>query len=100
MGLLSKKNIDKAKSLAMKNKDKIASTVNKATDTIDKKTGGKHSDKLKKLDDAANKFAGNQPTDDAGDADDDGGARDPGDAAAVSPEEIVPGSVDDADRQG
>jgi hypothetical protein len=44
--------------LAMKNKDKVATGVNKATDLIDKKTGGKHTDKLKKLDDAANKFAG------------------------------------------
>ena len=58
MGLLSKKNIDKAKALAEKNKDKIASSVHKATDAIDKKTGGKHADKLKKVDDAAQKFAG------------------------------------------
>jgi len=58
MGLFSKKNIDKAKALAEKNKEKIASSVNKATDVIDQKTGGKHADKLKKLDDAAQKFAG------------------------------------------
>ena len=58
MGLLNKKNIAKAKALAEKNKDKIASGVNKATDKIDQKTGGKHTDKLKKLDDAAKKFAG------------------------------------------
>lgn len=58
MGLLNKKNIAKAKALAEKNKDKIAAGVNKATGTIDKKTGGKHTDKLKKLDDAAKKFAG------------------------------------------
>ena len=58
MGLFSKKNIDKAKSLAEKNKNKIASSVHKATDAIDKKTGGKHADKLKKVDDAAQKFAG------------------------------------------
>lgn len=59
MGLFDKRNIAKAKALAEKNKDKIASTVNKATDAIDKKTGGKHTDKLQKIDDAAKKFAGN-----------------------------------------
>ena len=60
MGLLNKRNIAKAKALAEKNKDKIASSVNKATDAIDKKTGGKHTDKLKKIDDAAKKFAGDE----------------------------------------
>ena len=44
MGLISKQNIDKAKDLAEKNKQKIASTITKATDTIYKKTGGKHTD--------------------------------------------------------
>ena len=58
MGLLNKRNIAKAKALAEKNKDKIATNVNKATSAIDKKTGGKYADKLKKVDDAANKFAG------------------------------------------
>lgn len=58
MGLLNKRTLTKAKALAEKNKEKIASGVNKATDAIDKKTGGKHADKLKKLDDAAAKFAG------------------------------------------
>ena len=62
MGLLNKRNIAKAKALAEKNKDKIASSVNKATDAIDKKTGGKHTDKLKKIDDAAKKFAGDDAT--------------------------------------
>ena len=62
MGLLNKKTIDKAKSLAYRNKDKIADGVAKATDKIDAKTGGKHADKLKKLDDAASKFAGRTPT--------------------------------------
>jgi MT0933-like antitoxin protein len=55
MGLM-----DSAKKLA-KNKDqvaKIAKGVDKATDLIDKKTGGKHADKLKKVDDAAAKLAG------------------------------------------
>jgi hypothetical protein len=58
MSLFSKKNIDKAKDLALKNKEKISSSVTKATDTIDKKTGGKYSDHLKKVDDAAKKFGG------------------------------------------
>ncbi len=58
MGLLSSKNIAKAKALAEKNKEKIASGVNKATDVIDQKTGGKHADKLKKVDEAAKKYAG------------------------------------------
>jgi hypothetical protein len=57
MGLLNKKNINKAKSLFDKNKGKIAPAVNKATDAIDKKTGGKYADKLKKVDDAATKMA-------------------------------------------
>ena len=50
--------LNSAKKFAMKNKDKIASGVEKATDAIDKKTGGKHADKLKKVDEAAAKFSG------------------------------------------
>jgi hypothetical protein len=71
MGLFSKKNIDKAKDLALKNKEKISSGVTKATDTIDKKTGGKYSEHLKKVDDAAKKFGGDADTAavDAGDRD-------------------------------
>lgn len=57
MALFSKKNIDKAKALAEKNAAKIASGVDKVTDTVDKKTKGKYSDHLKKVDDAAKKFA-------------------------------------------
>lgn len=58
MGLFSKRNLDKAKALAEKNAAKLAKGVDKATDVVDKKTGGKYSDKLKKVDDAAHKFAG------------------------------------------
>jgi hypothetical protein len=58
VSLFSKKNIAKAKDLFDKNKDKIAPTVTKATAAIDKKTGGKYADKLKKVDDAAAKLAG------------------------------------------
>ena len=49
--------MDSAKKLT-KHKAKIAEGVGKATDLIDKKTGGKHHDKLQKLDDAAAKAAG------------------------------------------
>ncbi|NNE12066.1 MAG: antitoxin [Ilumatobacter sp.] len=60
MGLM-----DKAKGLANKNKDKIADGVDKATDAVDAKTGGKHSDHLQKVDDAAAKYAGTDAADDA-----------------------------------
>ena len=53
---------DKAKNLANKNKDKISDGVDKATDGIDAKTGGKHTDHLQKVDDAAAKYA-NKPKD-------------------------------------
>jgi hypothetical protein len=53
--------LNSAKNFALKNKDKVAAGVDKATDVIDKKTGGKHTDKLRKLDDAAQKFAGKTP---------------------------------------
>jgi hypothetical protein len=46
----------KAKDLADKNSPKIASAVNKATDVVDKKTKGKYSDKLDKIDEAAKKL--------------------------------------------
>jgi hypothetical protein len=39
----------KAKVVAEKSGDKIASGVDKATDKIDKKTGGKYHDKLEKV---------------------------------------------------
>ena len=49
--------MDSAKKLT-KNKAKIAEGIDKATDLIDKKTGGKHHDKLQKVDDAVAKAAG------------------------------------------
>lgn len=64
MGLLDKRNLAKAKALALKNKDRVAAGVHKATETVDKKTGGKYADKLKKVDDAAAKFADESPVDD------------------------------------
>jgi hypothetical protein len=65
MGLFSKRNIDKAKRLAEKNAAKIAEGVDKATDAVNKKTGGKYADKLEKVDQAAHKFAGSNATPDA-----------------------------------
>jgi len=53
MGLM-----DKAKKFADNNRDKVADGVRKATSTVDSKTGGKHATKLRKLDDAAAKYAG------------------------------------------
>ena len=57
MGLFDKRNINKAKRLAEKNAAKIAQGVDKATDTVNKKTKGKYADKLQKVDEAAHKFA-------------------------------------------
>lgn len=45
-----------AKQVVDKNGDKIAAGVGKATDFVDKKTGGKHRDKLEKIDDLAAKL--------------------------------------------
>jgi gas vesicle protein len=53
--LATKQNIDKAKGLAAKNADKISGAVDKATTTIDQKTGGKYRDKLDKVSDAVEK---------------------------------------------
>lgn len=64
MGLFSKRNIEKAKRLAEKNAAKIAEGVDKATDAVNKKTGGKYADKLQKVDQAAHKFAGSSTTPD------------------------------------
>ena len=54
---------DKAKKLAEGNKDKVADGVDKATDVVDSKTGGKHTEHLDKVDDAAAKFAGGDDDD-------------------------------------
>lgn len=47
--LATKQNIDRAKGLAAKNADKINGAVDKATSTIDQKTGGKYKDTLDKV---------------------------------------------------
>lgn len=54
---------DKAKKLADDNKDKVAEGVDKATDVADDKTGGKHTEHLDKVDDAAAKYAGDDSAD-------------------------------------
>jgi antitoxin protein of toxin-antitoxin system len=59
--------LNSAKKFAMKNKEKIAAGVDKATDVIDKKTKGKHHDKLEKADAAAAKFGGKPKQPDAAD---------------------------------
>jgi hypothetical protein len=81
------KSAKKLQQLAMKNKDKIADGVNKATDVIDKKTGGKHSDKLKKVDAAAAKLVGKQGEagDTAADAADDAAPAQPATPASEHP---------------
>jgi hypothetical protein len=50
----------KAKVVAEKSGDKIASGVDKATDKLDKKTGGKYHDKLEKVDNLASKLDKNK----------------------------------------
>ena len=47
---------NKAKKIVQESGDKIADGVDKATDMIDDKTGGKHTDKLDKVDDMARKL--------------------------------------------
>ena len=71
--LASKENVDKAKGLAAKNADKITGTVEKATSTIDQKTGGKYRDKLDKVEDtvARNLEKAKQEGDDPGTTPDD-----------------------------
>lgn len=47
--------LDKAKDMFNKNRSNIRKGVDKATDVVDDKTGGKHTDKLDKVDDAVDK---------------------------------------------
>ena len=56
---------DQAKKLVDEHGDKIAEGTDKATDAIDKKTGGKHRDNLEKLDDLAKNL---DKSDDRGEA--------------------------------
>jgi hypothetical protein len=54
----------RAKGLVDRNGDKIAAAVDKGTDLVDKKTKGKYSDKLEKLDAAAEKLDKTKPDED------------------------------------
>jgi hypothetical protein len=56
----------KAKGLVDDNGDKIAKAVDKGTDLVDKKTKGKYSAKLDKLDDLAEKLDKTTPAEEAG----------------------------------
>ena len=78
--------LNSAKKFAMKNKEKIAAGVDKATDAIDKKTHGKHHDKLVKVDNAAAKFGGKPKQPAAADAE----------APAPPPAPATAAPVDDA----
>lgn len=70
--------LDKAKDMISKNPSKIVDGVDKATDMIDEKTGGKFADKLDKIDETV--------------ADKLGGDMDIADAAQDAAEEIDPTS--------
>jgi len=58
--------LDKAKDMISKNPSKIVDGIDKATDMIDDKTGGKFSDKLDKIDETvADKLGGDTIAEDA-----------------------------------
>lgn len=54
MGIMDR--FKKAKDMAGEHGDKIADGVDKATDVVDDKTGGKFTDQLEKVDDMADKL--------------------------------------------
>ena len=90
--------LNSAKNFAMKNKEKIAAGLDKATDTIDKKTHGKYHDKLEKVDGATAKFAG-KPKEAAATAATDDVVTAPTEAATTEPvaESTKPATGADAD---
>lgn len=58
--------LDKAKAMIAKDPKKIVDGVDKATDMIDDKTGGKYSDQLDKIDETvADKLGGDMNIEDA-----------------------------------
>ena len=85
--------LNSAKKFALKNKEKIAAGVDKATDTIDKKTNGKYHDKLEKVDGATAKFAG-KPKDGTATATDDAAAAAATDATEPAADEPKPPADD------
>jgi len=88
--------LNSAKKFAIKNKDKIAAGVDKATDTIDKKTHGKYRDKLEKVDAATAKFAG-KPKDMAPTVAEDATAAPGAEAAEATVDDAKPGAGPDVD---
>jgi len=75
----------KAKVVAEKSGDKIASGVDKATDKIDQKTGGKYHDKLEKVDKLTAKLDKDKDKDAAAGADAEATDVTPGAAAPEAP---------------
>jgi hypothetical protein len=60
--------LDKAKAMISKDPKKVVDGVDKATDMIDDKTGGKYTEQLDKIDETvADKLAGDMDIEDAGD---------------------------------
>lgn len=57
MGLLNARNLRRAKQLLEKNRHKVGDAVGKATEKIDKVSGGKTSNISKKAEEAARKYA-------------------------------------------
>ncbi|MFT7502517.1 MAG: hypothetical protein ACI91Q_001325 [Gammaproteobacteria bacterium] len=57
MGLLNARNLLKAKELVEKNRHKVGDAVGKATEKIDKASGGKTTNFSKKAEDAARKYS-------------------------------------------
>jgi MT0933-like antitoxin protein len=47
--------LDKVKNLLARNADKVYTAIDKASDIVDKKTQGKYTDKVEKVQDAAKK---------------------------------------------
>ena len=82
----------KAKVVAEKSGDKIASGVDKATDKIDQKTGGKYKDKLEKVDKLTAELDKSAEATPAGDAPQAGAT----DAAAPTAEVVPPEAEGDA----
>lgn len=65
MGLMSSRNLKKAKAMVEKNRHKVGGLVDKATDQVDKVSKGKTSGVTAKIDQAAHKFSGDEVADEA-----------------------------------
>lgn len=81
MGLLNARNLRKAKQLLEKNRHKVGDVVGKATEKVDKVSGGKTSNLSKKAEEAARKYsAGSSATHHGAHPDAVSGGYDDGDA--------------------